>query len=302
MAAASPVVRATGCCTKARTWPARRTSSWCRSRTVAALGWIKDNVAAFGGNAANVTVFGQSGGGSKVTTLMAMPSAKGLFHRAIAMSGAQVRGAARENATRATEQYLAKVGLTSTPLDRLQQMPWRQLQEAFFAEPRIQGLAGGPVIDGTSLPRDPWSPDAPAVSADVPLMMGSVETEDAWSDPPPPLEMSEEDMLTRVRRIVRNDDGKARELVALYNIDQAAGIDGARTRPGDARTHIVSVRTDVAGSRIASADSRSATSEGLRAQRRYGFTSGFQCWMSVIGVEASSRTVLIRMRPSRAIS
>ena len=71
---------------------------WARSSNVgmqdivAALGWIKDNIAAFGGNPGNVTVFGQSGGGSKVTTLMAMPSAKGLFHRAIAMSGAQVRG------------------------------------------------------------------------------------------------------------------------------------------------------------------------------------------------------------------
>ena len=65
---------------------------------VAALAWIKENIAAFGGNPGNVTVFGQSGGGSKVTTLMAMPSAKGLFHRAIAMSGAQLRGATRENA------------------------------------------------------------------------------------------------------------------------------------------------------------------------------------------------------------
>ena len=107
---------------------------------VAALAWIKENIAAFGGNPGNVTVFGQSGGGSKVTTLMAMPSAKGLFHRAIAMSGAQLRGATRENATRAAEQFLAKLGLKTNQLDRLQQMPWQQLQEAFFSEPRIQGL------------------------------------------------------------------------------------------------------------------------------------------------------------------
>jgi para-nitrobenzyl esterase len=183
---------------------------------VAALGWIKENIAAFGGNPSNVTTFGQSGGGSKVTTLMAMPSAKGLMHRAIAMSGAQVRGATRENATRAAEQFLGKLGVKPNQLDRLQQLTWQQLQEAFFSEPRIQGLAGGPVVDGRSLPRDPWAPDAPAVSADVPLMMGSTETEDAWSDPPPPLQMPEDEMLTRVRRIVRNDDAKARELVALY--------------------------------------------------------------------------------------
>jgi para-nitrobenzyl esterase len=183
---------------------------------VAALGWIKENIAAFGGNPSNVTTFGQSGGGSKVTTLMAMPSAKGLMHRAIAMSGAQVRGATRENATRAAEQFLGKLGVKPNQLDRLQQLTWQQLQEAFFSEPRIQGLAGGPVVDGRSLPRDQWAPDAPAVSADVPLMMGSTETEDAWSDPPPPLQMPEDEMLTRVRRIVRNDDAKARELVALY--------------------------------------------------------------------------------------
>jgi para-nitrobenzyl esterase len=157
-----------------------------------------------------------------------MPSAKGLMHRAIAMSGAQVRGATRENATRAAEQFLGKLGVKPNQLDRLQQFTWQQLQEAFFSEPRIQGLAGGPVVDGRSLPRDQWSPDAPAVSADVPLMMGSTETEDAWSDPPPPLQMAEDEMLTRVRRIVRNDDGKARELVALYR----------KTHPGISNTDV----------------------------------------------------------------
>ena len=183
---------------------------------VAALTWIKENIAAFGGNPSNVTVFGHSGGGSKVTTLMAMPSAKGLIHRAIAMSGAQVRDTTRENATRAAEQFLGKLGLKANELDRLQNFSWKQVQDVFFSEPRIQGLAGGPVVDGRTLPRDPWYPDAPAVSADVPLMMGSSETEDASSDPPPPLQMSEDEMLTRVRRIVRNDDAKAREFVALY--------------------------------------------------------------------------------------
>src|SRR5215510_13088602 len=183
---------------------------------VAALVWIKENIAAFGGNPSNVTTFGQSGGGGKVTTLMAMPSAKGLMHRAIAMSGSAIRGATRENATLATTQFLAKLGVRPDHLDRLQDFTWQQLQGAFYSEPRIQGLAGGPVVDGRSLPRDQWSPDAPAVSADVPLMMSSVETEDAWNDPPPPLQMPEEEMMTRVRRIVRNDETKARELVALY--------------------------------------------------------------------------------------
>jgi len=83
------------------------------------------------------------------------------------------------------------------------------------SEPRIQGLAGGPVVDGRFLPSDPWHPDAQAISAHVPLMTGSSETEDASSDPLP-LQMSEDEMLTRVRLIVRNDDARARDLVALY--------------------------------------------------------------------------------------
>jgi para-nitrobenzyl esterase len=183
---------------------------------VAALSWIKENISAFGGDPGNVTIFGQSGGGGKVSTLMAMPSAKGLFHRAIAQSGSAFRGATRENATRATEEFLARLGLKPNQLDDLQKMPWRQLREAFEKRPAIQGLANGPVTDGKSLPRDQWYPDAPEVSASVPFMQGSVQTEDAWNDPPPPLDMPEDEMLTRVKRIVRNDEGKAKELIALY--------------------------------------------------------------------------------------
>ena len=190
---------------------------------VAALAWIKENIAAFGGNPANVTVFGQSGGGGKVTTLMAMPSAKGLFHRAIAMSGSAFRGVTRQNASAAAEQFLARVSIQRGQLDRIQQVPWPELQKAFFSEPRIQNLGGGPVVDGRWLPRDQWTPTAPEFSSDVPLMMGSTETEDAWSDPPPPLQMAEDEMMTRVRRIARNDDAKARELVALYR-KKHAGI------------------------------------------------------------------------------
>ncbi len=195
---------------------------------VAALTWVKENIAAFGGNPGNVTIFGQSGGGGKVTTLMAMPSARGLFHRAIAQSGSTLRGATRENATAAAEKFLAKIGVAKNQLDRLQQVTWQELQEAFYKEPSIQGLAGGPVVDGRSLPRDPWSPTAPDPSATVPLMMGSVQTEDAWNDPPPPLQMAEDEMMTRVKRIVRNDEARAKELVALYR----------RVHPGISNTDV----------------------------------------------------------------
>src|SRR5687768_1299204 len=97
---------------------------------VAALQWVKENISGFGGNPGNVTVFGQSGGGGKVTTLMAMPAAKGLFHRAIAQSGSALRGTNREAATRGAEQFLTKLGLKSHQLDQLQQMPWEKVQAA----------------------------------------------------------------------------------------------------------------------------------------------------------------------------
>jgi len=195
---------------------------------VAALEWVKNNIAAFGGDPGNVTIFGQSGGGGKATTLMAMPSAKGLFHRAIAQSGSAFRGATRDSATKAAADFLARVGLKPNQLDDLQKMPWRQLREAFERRPGIQGLANGPVTDGRSLPRDQWFPDAPEYSATVPFMQGSTETEDAWSDPPPPLEMPEEEMFTRVKRVARDNDAKAKELIALYR----------RTHPGISNTDV----------------------------------------------------------------
>jgi para-nitrobenzyl esterase len=195
---------------------------------VAVLQWIKENISNFGGDPGNVTILGQSGGGGKVTTLMAMPSAKGLFHRAIAMSGSTIRGGQRTAATKAAEEFLARVGVKPNQLADIQKIPFQKLQEAFFARPGIQGLAGGPVVDGKSLPRDPWYPTAPDESATVPFMQGSVETEDAWNDPPPPLEMPEQEMFDRVKRIARNDESKAKELIALYR----------KTHPGITNTDV----------------------------------------------------------------
>ena len=136
---------------------------------VAALQWVHDQIENFGGDPGKVMIFGQSGGGSKVCHLMAMPSAKGLFHRAAIQSGAAIRSGTRENAARNAERVLAQLGLPKAPFRELQEAPYEMIVGA-------QAAAGGqvgPIVDGAVVPRDPFNPDAPAVSADVPLMGGS---------------------------------------------------------------------------------------------------------------------------------
>src|SRR5204862_1125799 len=92
---------------------------------IAALQWVRDNISKFGGDPNNVTIFGQSGGAGKVSTLMAMPPAKGLFHRAIIQSGAALRGTPKDAATKSAEAFMAKVGAKT--VDQLQAMPMAQL-------------------------------------------------------------------------------------------------------------------------------------------------------------------------------
>src|SRR6202453_644693 len=114
---------------------------------VAALEWVRDNIANFGGDPNNVTIFGQSGGAGKVSTLLAMPSAKGLFHRAIIQSGSNLRGVSRADATQTAKTLMAKVG-AKTATD-LQNVPMDALVQATLNTP---GLRLGPVVDGNTLP------------------------------------------------------------------------------------------------------------------------------------------------------
>jgi para-nitrobenzyl esterase len=181
----------------------------------AALQWVQDNIAAFGGDPGRVTIFGQSGGGSKVTTLMAMPSASGLFHRAIAQSGAVLRGTPASDASAATERYLAKLGIDRTQLSRLRELTPQQIQQALYSEPAIPGFAGGPVIDGAVLPRHQFDPGAPEYSANVPLMAGSTATENGWLGPPA-FDMDDTEMLASFNRLAGDDAAKGQALLALY--------------------------------------------------------------------------------------
>jgi len=153
---------------------------------VAALTWVRDNIAGFGGDPGNVTIFGESGGGAKVAVLMAMPGAKGLFHKAIIQSGPAVEMAGPEDGMRTTRQVLAELGLGAAAAARLRDVPARDILAAqsavrrsisrlAFAERRKQGF--NPVIGGRHFPAGPFAPAAPAVSAEVPLIIGSNKDE-----------------------------------------------------------------------------------------------------------------------------
>jgi para-nitrobenzyl esterase len=144
-----------------------------------------------------------------------MPSATGLHHRAIAQSGAAIRGVAASDATAATERFLAKLGIDKTQLSRLRELTPQQIQQALYSEPAIPGFAGGPVIDGSIIPRNQWDPTAPEYSADVPLMAGSTATENGWVGPPP-FEMDDAELVSQFSRLAGNDAAKGRSLLNLY--------------------------------------------------------------------------------------
>lgn len=185
---------------------------------VAALGWVRDNIAAFGGDPANVTIFGQSGGGAKVSTLMAMPAARGLFHRAIVESGSGLRAIPADVAGKNAETLLGPLGITKNRIDELQRLPMEQLLAAMKSSgPRL-----APVVDGRSLPRHPFDPDAPAISADVPMLIGSNRTETTvligeYQTPDVDVfALDDATMRIQLKKYARLSDADADRLIALY--------------------------------------------------------------------------------------
>jgi para-nitrobenzyl esterase len=179
---------------------------------VAVLEWVRDNAEAFGGDPGTVMIWGQSGGGAKTSTILGTPSAKGLFHRAAVQSGTLLRVKTREASAVLADKFLKQLGVTGKDMAKVQAMPWEQLLDAQTAV--IAGEAGAdfsPVLDGEVIPAHPFDPSAPAVSADVPMIISS-----ALEDAALRLVNFNLDEAGLTAIVEKSYPGKSKDIVALY--------------------------------------------------------------------------------------
>lgn len=192
---------------------------------VASLQWVRENIANFGGDPDVVMIYGQSGGGSKVTTLMGMPSAAGLFRRASVQSGGGGNPPSAEQARELTKQLMVELGLQARDIDGLRKMEWARLFAAGNAaitkiNPPGQffGMGGppsphprvgwGPILDGRAVTARSFFEEAPAISKDVPMLIGSVSEEGNRMTSRP----TEEEWHASLAKTM--NDAKATELIA----------------------------------------------------------------------------------------
>ena len=226
---------------------------------VASLEWVRDNIERFGGDPAKVMIFGQSGGGFKTSTMLAIPSAKGLYHSAGIQSGAGIRSATREQATKSAELLLSKLGIPKGNIAGIQKVPWQQILEAQTA--LGESVPFTPVVDGNFLPHHPFDPTAPPESADVPVIF-SRTLEDAA------LFSTNFDLTEAGLRTMMNQryGAKAEEILAMY-----------RNRYPDKSPFLIQaqINTDSAGRRdtILQAERKSAQGKAPAYMYLWAFAS-----------------------------
>jgi para-nitrobenzyl esterase len=194
---------------------------------ILALQWVQDNIETFGGDKSRVTIFGESGGGMKICTMLTMPTAKGLFHRAVIQSGSMGTWAVDpKDATSTAERLLAELGIKNNQIDKLQQLPAQQLLDALTAITSRRsslglGAPGGtamqlaPVLDGYYLPQHPFEPVAAPTAADIPLIVGCNRDENATfvATDPRRRRLSETELRERLKPVL---GFKLDEIIDVY--------------------------------------------------------------------------------------
>jgi para-nitrobenzyl esterase len=186
---------------------------------VAALGWVRDNIERFGGDPNRIMIFGESGGGQKVSMLLACPPAKGLFHRAVIESGPGPKMMERDRASDIARLLLAELGLDSKRVAGIQSVPVEKILAAQFAvSAKLGGRPGiidgfAPVLDPTVLPEHPFYPRATQISADVPVIIGNNRTEMTLFADPAAFSLDENGMKTRVKAQVGD---RADQVIQVY--------------------------------------------------------------------------------------
>lgn len=196
---------------------------------VAALNWVRDNAEAFGGDPGNVTIFGQSGGGAKVSTLCATPAAKGLFHKAVVQSGSTLSTMTSEMSRRIGRETVRQLGLTAGNIGEISKIPYEKLLAAGTAavetvrkQAEAENGTGGafifgwaPTVDGAVLPRQPFADGAPEQSRDIPMMIGTTRCEFSPSTYVPMFRNADTEMAVGFLRQRYGQEG-ADHIIAAY--------------------------------------------------------------------------------------
>jgi para-nitrobenzyl esterase len=188
---------------------------------VLALRWVRENIARFGGDAGNVTLFGQSGGAAKVTALLGAPAAKGLFHKAIVQSGSGLwRLASREKVAQASHGLLQELGLDRANAARIQQLPAEQIVAAYG---KLLAKTGGvsefrPTLDGVVFAQEPYDPAGTPLAAQVPVLVGYAQQEATFflAGNTANFTLSEAQLQARVQKFLRLSGQATRELLQSY--------------------------------------------------------------------------------------